>query len=117
MYSFISDLQQVEIHRPRPAIVKVYCPDAKYEASIVVSSGQHFPLTKLNFGWGIPAFGSYHFPWGGQTGYVMPMPSARGNGDWVVYMHLMKKHLDLVDKQAFDVFRPFDSPLSFESRS
>ncbi|KAL2533332.1 HXXXD-type acyl-transferase family protein [Abeliophyllum distichum] len=99
----------VELHRPNPAIVKVYCIDANDEAAFVVSSGQHFPVTKLNFGWGIPAFGSYHFPWGGQTGYVMPMPSVRGNGDWVVYMHLMKKHLDLVETQAFDVFRPFDS--------
>ncbi|CAA3005069.1 shikimate O-hydroxycinnamoyltransferase-like [Olea europaea subsp. europaea] len=106
---FSSLIDWVELHRPKPGIVKVYCTDANNEAAIVVSSGQHFPVTKLNFGWGIPAFGSYHFPWGGQTGYVMPMPSVRENGDWVVYMHLMKKHLDLIETKAFDVFRPFDS--------
>ncbi|RVW68747.1 Hydroxycinnamoyltransferase 2 [Vitis vinifera] len=54
--------------------------------SIVVSSGQRFPVSRVDFGWGMPALGSYHFPCGGEAGYVMPSPVR--DGDWVVYMHL-----------------------------
>lgn len=99
----------VENHRPEPAMSKVYSlkPGDIDEVAVVVSSGQRFPVGRLDFGWGRPEFGSYHFPWGGQTGYVMPMPSASKDGDWVVYMHLHKRHLDLVEKEAPNVFTPF----------
>ncbi|KAJ0826563.1 putative alcohol O-acetyltransferase [Helianthus annuus] len=60
----------------------------------------------VDFGWVKPRFGSYHFPWGGQTGYVMSMPSVTSNGDWIVYMHLFQKHLDLVETVESKVFRP-----------
>nr|QKK36037.1 BAHD acyltransferase [Ocimum basilicum] len=104
---FLALIDWVEMRRPKPAVVRVYCKDEKDEAAVVVSSGQRFPVEKLDFGWGGPDFGSYHFPWGGETGYVMPMPSPRGNGDWIVYMHLKKRHLDLVEARAPHVFRPF----------
>ncbi|GKB12373.1 shikimate O-hydroxycinnamoyltransferase-like protein [Tanacetum coccineum] len=74
--------------------------------AVVVSSGQRFPVESINFGWGKPVFGSYHFPWGGQTGYVMPMPNVRKNGDWIVYMHLFQKHLDLVETKGSKVSKP-----------
>lgn len=104
---FLALIDWVEMRRPKPAVVKVYCKDENDEAAVVVSSGQRFPVRELDFGWGGPDFGSYHFPWGGETGYVMPMPSASGNGDWIVYMHLMKRHLDLLEARAPHVFRPF----------
>ncbi|KAL7096203.1 hypothetical protein ACP275_10G067900 [Erythranthe tilingii] len=104
---FLALIDWVELRRPNPAVVKVYCRDENNEAAVVVSSGQRFPVRELDFGWGGPEFGSYHFPWGGETGYVMPMPSASGNGDWIVYMHLMKKQLDFVEARAPHVFRPF----------
>ncbi|GER41748.1 HXXXD-type acyl-transferase family protein [Striga asiatica] len=97
---FLALIDWVEMRRPKPAVVKVYCRDENDEAAVVVSSGLRFPVQELNFGWGGPEFGSYHFPWGGETGYVMPMRSARGNGDWVVYMHLKRRHLDLVEARA-----------------
>lgn len=103
---FLALIDWVDLRRPKPAVVKVYCKDENDEAAVVVSSGQRFPVQKLDFGWGGPSFGSYQFPWGGETGYVMPMPSAKGNGDWVVYMHLKKKYLDLVEARAAHVFRP-----------
>ncbi|KAA8544382.1 hypothetical protein F0562_022394 [Nyssa sinensis] len=103
---FLGLIDWVELHRPDKAIVKVYCKGSNDEAAVVVSSGQRFPVSRLDFGWGQPAFGSYHFPWGGQTGYVMPMPSTSRDGDWIVYMHLLKKHLDLVETEAPNVFRP-----------
>nr|A1XWY7.1 RecName: Full=Coniferyl alcohol acyltransferase; Short=PhCFAT; AltName: Full=(E)-cinnamyl alcohol acyltransferase; AltName: Full=(E)-sinapoyl alcohol acyltransferase; AltName: Full=Geraniol acyltransferase; AltName: Full=Octan-1-ol acyltransferase [Petunia x hybrida]ABG75942.1 coniferyl alcohol acyltransferase [Petunia x hybrida] len=106
-HHFPSLIDWVELHRPRQAIVKVYCKDeCNDEAAIVVSSGLRFPLSQVNFGWGCPDFGSYIFPWGGQTGYVMPMPSPNKNGDWIVYMHLQKKHLDLVETRAPHIFHP-----------
>ncbi|KAI3811485.1 hypothetical protein L1987_21209 [Smallanthus sonchifolius] len=98
----------VELHRPEPAVAKIYAKmDENDGEAIVVSSGQRFPVDGIDFGWGKPHFGSYHFPWGGQTGYVMPMPSTRENGDWIVYMHLLQKHLDLVETKG--VFKPLTS--------
>ncbi|KAK1392266.1 shikimate O-hydroxycinnamoyltransferase-like [Heracleum sosnowskyi] len=99
----------VENRRPQPAMCKIYSclPSDTEEVAVVVSSGQRFPVSKMDFGWGRPSFGSYHFPWGGTTGYVMPMPSARDDGDWIVYMHLFRKHLDFVEKEAPHIFKPF----------
>ncbi|KZV14250.1 HXXXD-type acyl-transferase family protein, partial [Dorcoceras hygrometricum] len=105
---FSALIDWVELRRPKPAVVKVYCKDENDAASVVVSSGQRFPVSDLDFGSGRPVFGSYHFPWGGETGYVMPMPSANGNGAWIVYMHLMGRHLDLLEARAPHVFIPFN---------
>lgn len=106
---FLDLIDWVELNRPKAAIVKVYCKNNENEEAIVVSSGLRFPISKINFGWGMPHFGSYHFAWGGETGYVMPMPSVTKDGDWVVYMHLKKKHLDIVEKNCAHIFRPFTS--------
>ena len=69
----------------------------------MVSSGQHFPISKVDFGWGKSAFGSFYFPWGGNVGYVMPIPSPSGNGDWVVYMHMLKREPELIECKAAHV--------------
>ncbi|KAA8517872.1 hypothetical protein F0562_015339 [Nyssa sinensis] len=97
----------------RPIVLSLlwprYMPVAENEddgSALVVSSGQRFPVSKVDFGWGKPAFGSYHFPWGGEAGYVMPMPSPLGNGDWVVYMHLFKRQLEMIEMQAAHLLRP-----------
>ncbi|PIN13875.1 Alcohol O-acetyltransferase [Handroanthus impetiginosus] len=104
---FLLLIDWVEMRRLNSAVVKVYCKDENDEAAVVVSSGQRFPVQELDFGWGKLDFGSYHFPWGGETGYVMPVPSASGNGDWIVDMHLKKRYLDLIETRASHVFRPF----------
>lgn len=111
---FLGLIDWVEAHRPDPALAKIYCTPSSDGPAFVVSSGQRFPVSKVDFGWGKPAFGSYHFPWGGDAGYVMPMPSPAGNGDWVIYMHLSEKQLDLIETQASNVFKPmtFDYLLS-----
>ncbi|CAA2986504.1 shikimate O-hydroxycinnamoyltransferase-like [Olea europaea subsp. europaea] len=94
---FLGLIDWVEDHRPEPWLAKIYCSGpSEEEPTVVVSSGQHFPVKKMNFGWGEPCFGMYHFPWGGKSGYVMPMPSPKGNGDWIVYMHLLKGQLELI---------------------
>ncbi|XP_028069132.1 anthranilate N-benzoyltransferase protein 1-like [Camellia sinensis] len=103
---FLGLIDWVEFHRPEKAIVRVYCKETDDETAMVVSSGQRFPVSKIDFGWGKPSFGSYHFPWGGKTGYVMPMPSTSRDGDWILYMHLREKHLDFVESQAPHLFRP-----------
>lgn len=105
---FLALIDWVEVRRPKAAmaVARVYCKDERDEAAVVVSSGTRFPVRQLDFGWGGPDFGSYHFPWGGETGYVMPMPGPHGNGDWVVYMHLKERHLDLVEARAPHVFNP-----------
>ncbi|KAJ1388000.1 Transferase [Sesbania bispinosa] len=105
---FLGLIDWVEAHRPVPGLSKIYCVNAKEEGpAFVVSSGQRFPESKVDFGWGKPVFASYHFPWGGDCGYVMPMPSSKGNGDWLVYMHLRKSYLHFMESQASHFFRPF----------
>lgn len=106
---FLGLIDWVEERRPEPAMVKIYYKSSEEEESVVVSSGLRFPVSEINFGWGKPYFGSYHFPWGGDTGYVMPMQNGNGNGDWIIYMHLKAKHLDMVEKIAAHVFRPLTS--------
>ncbi|KAK6263833.1 hypothetical protein SCA6_019267 [Theobroma cacao] len=103
---FLGLIDWVEAHRPEPAMTRVYCVGKDDGPALVVSSGQRFPVAKVDFGWGSPTFGSYHFPWGGLCGYVMPMPSPAGDGDWVVYMLLLKGQLELIEKEAANVFRP-----------
>ncbi|XP_015081222.1 omega-hydroxypalmitate O-feruloyl transferase-like, partial [Solanum pennellii] len=77
---FLGLIDWVEAHRPEPSMEKIYAMNGDGPA-VVVSLGQHFPAKKINFGWGEPAFWSYHFRWAGKAGYVMPMPSPKGNGD------------------------------------
>ncbi|XXG70931.1 hypothetical protein AAC387_Pa07g0298 [Persea americana] len=104
---FLGLIDWVEAHRPEPALAKIYCGGSEEGSSaFVVSSGQRFPVGKVDFGWGRPVFGSYHFPWGGEAGYVMPMPSATREGDWVVYVHLLEGQIEMLEKEAGDVFQP-----------
>ncbi|XP_027340880.1 shikimate O-hydroxycinnamoyltransferase-like [Abrus precatorius] len=103
---FLGLIDWVEAHRPVPGLARIYCNNADEGPAFVVSSGQRFPENKVDFGWGKVVFGSYHFPWGGESGYVMPMPSPLGNGDWVVYMHLWKQQLEIIECEAAHVFRP-----------
>ncbi|KAG5109452.1 hypothetical protein AAZX31_14G030200 [Glycine max] len=105
---FLGLVDWVEEHRPVPGLSRIYCGHGKEKGpSFVVSSGQRFPESKVDFGWGKPVFASYHFPWGGDSGYVMPMPCANGNGDWLVYMHLLKAHLNFMEVRAPQILRPF----------
>ncbi|CAI9293779.1 unnamed protein product [Lactuca saligna] len=97
----------VEMHRPNPAVARIYFGLKKSEGeAVVVSAGQGLPIKDMDFGWGKPDFGSYHFPWGSRTGYITTMPSAKKNGDWVVYMHLKEKDFNLIDHMAPHVFTP-----------
>ncbi|XP_030476433.1 coniferyl alcohol acyltransferase-like [Syzygium oleosum] len=109
---FLDLIDWVEEHRPVPAVARIYCkPRSEQEeeegsTAFVVSSGQRFPVTEMDFGWGKPVLGSYHFPWGGEAGYVMPMPSPLSNGDWVVYLHLSRSQVAFIESKAPTVFRP-----------
>ncbi|XP_054796874.1 coniferyl alcohol acyltransferase-like [Prosopis cineraria] len=106
---FLGLIDWVEAHRPGGGVARIYCGGGDGEEeegpAFVVSSGQTFPEEKVDFGWGRPVFGSYHFPWGGDAGYVMPMPSPAGKGDWVVYMHLRRGQLEKIESEAGRVFR------------
>ncbi|XAR73528.1 Alcohol O-acetyltransferase [Bertholletia excelsa] len=115
---FLDLIDYVEAHRPTPVLAKIYATGGGEDdgPAFVVSSGLRFPASKVDFGWGEPAFGSYHFPWGGQAGYVMPMPSPLGNGDWVVYMHLLKGQLEVIEAQATYLLQPFTSDYPNYSR-
>ncbi|KAF5741634.1 cinnamyl alcohol acyltransferase 1 [Tripterygium wilfordii] len=103
---FLGLIDWVEAKRPGPVLAKIYVGDKDDGPAFVVSSGQRFPVSEIDFGWAKPYFGSYHFPWGGRAGYVMPMPSPAVNGDWVVYMHLTVGQLELVEAEASHMFRP-----------
>ncbi|KAL5562728.1 hypothetical protein UlMin_032475 [Ulmus minor] len=103
---FLGLIDWVEALRPVLGMTRIYSYRREDGPAFVVSSGQRFRVSEVDFGWGKPFFGSYHFPWGGECGYVMPMPSPSGNGDWVVYMHLFKFQLELIEKEAAHLFKP-----------
>ena len=106
---FLGLIDWVEAHRPEPALAKIYSSGSRDGPAFVVSSGQRFPASRVDFGWGMPALGSYHFPRGGEAGYVMPMPSPVRDGDWVVYMHLSVGQIEWIETQAAHIFRPLNS--------
>ncbi|KAH6759374.1 HXXXD-type acyl-transferase family protein [Perilla frutescens var. frutescens] len=111
---FVGLVDWVEEHRPEMAQAKICVARVtEEEPAVVVSSGQQFPARKMDFGLGLPVFGSYHFPWGSKSGYVMPMPSVKGNGDWIVYMHLLRGQLELIESNAAHVFNPITSDYVF----
>ncbi|KAM2736775.1 hypothetical protein PS2_024428 [Malus domestica] len=103
---FLGLIDWVEAHRPVPGLAKIYGSRSDEGPAFVVSYGQRFPAWKMDFGWGSPVFRSYHFPWGGNAGYVMPIPSPVGNGDWIVYMHMVKGQVELIENEAADVLKP-----------
>ncbi|XP_058113126.1 coniferyl alcohol acyltransferase-like [Magnolia sinica] len=103
---FLGLIDWVEARRPQPAMTKIYCRGREDGAAFVVSLGQRFPVERVDFGWGKSVFGSYHFPWGGYAGYVMPMPSASREGDWVVNMHMFKEQLDMLEGEEGHIFHP-----------
>ncbi|KAH0458070.1 hypothetical protein IEQ34_013385 [Dendrobium chrysotoxum] len=93
----------VEVRRPEAAVAKVYVEEG---LSVVVSSGRDFPVGAVEFGWGKASFGSYHFAWNGSAGYVMPMPSVKGNGDWMVYAHLSTEVVGILEADSDGIFQP-----------
>ncbi|CAN6931722.1 unnamed protein product [Brassica oleracea] len=106
---FLNLIDWVETRRPTPTVSRIYSTGSEDGPAFVVSSGRSFPVTQVNFGWGSPVFGSYHFPWGGNAGYVMPMPSSVEDGDWMVYLHLTKGQLKFIEEEASQVLKPIDN--------
>lgn len=98
---FQSLIDWVEMQKPEPALARIYSGSGGDEAPgpcVVVSSGLRFSLCDMDFGWGKAWFASYHFPWGGEAGYVMPLPSPARDGSWIVYMHLSNHLLDSIER-------------------
>lgn len=106
---FFGLIDRIELQRPEQIVPNIYCKMSDDEEGILVSSGLRFLAAAMDFGAGKQCFGSIYFPWGGQTGYVMPIPSFSKKGDWIVYVWLLKKHLDAVEQRAGDVFKPLTS--------
>jgi hypothetical protein len=105
----------VEAQRPEPTVARAYLGrggDGEDAAACVVSSGLRLPLGEVDFGWGRPAFASYHFPWPSGAGYVMPMRSARGDGDWVVYVHATPEVVEAMEEEP-TVFRATEGSYMF----
>uniref|UniRef100_A0A0E0KUZ8 Uncharacterized protein n=1 Tax=Oryza punctata TaxID=4537 RepID=A0A0E0KUZ8_ORYPU len=104
----------VKARRPKPAAARAYLggTGGGDAAACIVSSGMGFPVGEADFGTGTPAFASYHFPWPAGAGYVMPMPSARGGGDWVVYVHVSPELAAAMEEEP-TVFRALDNSYVF----
>ncbi|XP_075666033.1 coniferyl alcohol acyltransferase-like [Castanea sativa] len=93
-------------HRSVPSLPKIYAYGSREGPALVVSSLLRLPLAKVQFGWGRPTCVSAYFPWGGDAGYVLLAQSPSGNGDWVVYMNILKKELELIEREAGHMLRP-----------
>ncbi|KAL0910640.1 hypothetical protein M5K25_021642 [Dendrobium thyrsiflorum] len=106
----------VEERRPEVCVSKIYIEEG---LSVVVSSGRRFPIAEVDFGWGKTLLGSYHFPWEGKGGYVMPMPMSgdKGkDGDWLVYVHLLAEIVEVLETVGTSVFRPITRDYLFSSQ-
>ncbi|TVU15818.1 hypothetical protein EJB05_39357 [Eragrostis curvula] len=104
----------VEALRPKPAAARAYLggTGGSEAMACIVSSGMSFPVGKADFGTGLPAFASYHFPWPAGAGYVMPMPSAHGDGDWVVYVHVAPEMAKVMEAEP-TVFQALENSYVF----
>lgn len=104
----------VEALRPKPAAARAYLggTGGTDAAACIVSSGMGFPVGEADFGTGLPAFASYHFPWPAGAGYVMPMPSTRGDGDWVVYVHVAPEMVKVMAEEP-TIFRALENSYVF----
>uniref|UniRef100_A0ACD5UDG6 Uncharacterized protein n=1 Tax=Avena sativa TaxID=4498 RepID=A0ACD5UDG6_AVESA len=101
----------VEALRPEPAAATA-CTRGVEAMACIVSSGMRFPVGGADFGTGTPVFASYHFPWPAGAAYVMPMPSARGDGDWVVYMHAAPELVKAIEEEP-TVFKALQNSYVF----
>ena len=59
---FLGLIDWVEAHRSELALAKIYCSGSSEGSAFVVSSGQRFPMSKVDFGWGKPSMASYLSP-------------------------------------------------------
>nr|XP_043625852.1 coniferyl alcohol acyltransferase-like [Erigeron canadensis] len=101
---FLDIIDWVEEQRPRPLISKAFVGGGM---SFSVSAGQRFEtMDAIDFGWGKVTLGSCHVPSGRKDCFVMTMGSPINNEDWVVFMHMPKKHLNYVETEASHVFKP-----------
>lgn len=106
---FLDLIDWVEAHRPEPIIPKICAMADEHGPNFVVSSGLRFEISKADFGAGGPDFASIYLTWDIDLGYVMPMQSPFGDGDWVVFMHLMEEQLDWIENRAGHLFRPLST--------
>jgi hypothetical protein len=104
----------VEALRPKRFVASAYLGGTGGAEAMpcIVSSGMSFPVSEADFGWGVPAFVTYHFPWPGSAGYVMPMSSARGDGDWVVYVHAAPELVKVMEEER-SIFKTLDNSYVF----
>lgn len=103
---FLDIIDWVEEQKPRPLISKAL---ANGETAFTVSAGQRFEtMDAIDFGWGKVTFGSCHIPSTRNDCFVMTMGSPTSKEDWVIYMHMPKKHLNFMEDHASQVFKPMN---------
>nr|XP_043625851.1 coniferyl alcohol acyltransferase-like [Erigeron canadensis] len=101
---FLDIIDWVEEQRPRPLISKAFVSEGM---SFSVSARQSFET--IDFGWGKVTLGSCHFPSDRKDCFVMTMGSPINSEDWVVFMHMPKKHLNYIETKASHVFKPLSA--------
>ncbi|CAJ1967599.1 unnamed protein product [Sphenostylis stenocarpa] len=80
---FLDLIDWIECHRPGLMLAKAVL--GQEVPTLVVSSGQRFPVTEVDFGFGTPLLGTMYttIPSLG-TGYMNQRLSAKGDGSWTV---------------------------------
>lgn len=91
---FRSFVDWVEKKRPATILARVY---AEAGTAVVVSSGVRIPIYEMDVGCGRPVFSGVYFPWGGTAASVMVEASPLGDGNWVVYIHMAEKDLNVIE--------------------
>ncbi|TKY53366.1 Anthranilate N-benzoyltransferase protein 1 [Spatholobus suberectus] len=80
---FLDLIDWIECHRPGLMLAKALL--GQEGPAVVVSSGQRFPVTEVDFGFGTPLLGTVYtsIPRVG-VGYMNQRLSAKGDGSWTV---------------------------------
>ncbi|KAJ8628963.1 hypothetical protein MRB53_022286 [Persea americana] len=96
---FLGLIDWVEAHRPETLLGRIYCKGSEDESVFVVSSGRRFPVGKVDFGWGMPVFGSCYFPTVERMDMCCECRASAGReGDWIAYIRLLKEHIMVLER-------------------
>lgn len=105
---FLDLIDWIESHRPGLMLSRIVL--GLGGAGLVVSSGQRFPVSELDFGFGSPVLGTV-----GSTierigvSYLNQRPSAKGDGSWTVSAILEPKLAAILELDS--VFQPMTATL------
>lgn len=105
---FLDLIDWIQCHRPGLMLSKIVL--GRGGPAIVVSSGQRFPVSELDFGFGSPVLGTVCSTIEKiGVGYINQRPSAKGDGSWIVSVILCPEMVAALESDPDHVFQPMSA--------